>query len=231
MSLAIKYENREDARMRLRNTVVLYSGRPVLIVDIANGEGKDDILRVLFNELPVGADAVPLKKKYDPFRAKILEGAPELAGENRKYISSKHFDIGAFKLGYVNDPKIGAFYCSRLPNHIQKQGLCTENFKGTTNFGGGVPFGTFLASRGTPLMVANDYPSFEVAMRNLDKVPAVAFCREFSLVKDEVIPDLIYLYHKGSKVGYYSKNETILGKKFVCLKESLEEMRIKVGVC
>jgi hypothetical protein len=79
-------------------------------------------------------------------------------------------------------------------------------------------------------MIAGKYPTFDQALTALKKCPAVAFNREFCLVKDEVVPDLIYLYHKGKKVGYYSHKETILGNQFKCLKESLEEMQIKVGV-
>ena len=220
MSLAIKYETVDDAKMRLRNTIVLYKGEPVYIRDVARGGGGDEILRVKFTPLPV-AD---LNEGHDPFRAKDLEE------EQRKYISSKHFDIAPFKLGYVNfQGKGGAFYVSRLPNRIQKQGLCAENFKGTTNYGGNVGFATFLTCKETLAMIAGRYPSFDEALRALNKVPAVAFDRDFCLVKDDVIPELTYLYHKGSKVGYFNTREVTLGKKFACLKEVLQENRVKVA--
>ena len=80
-------------------------------------------------------------------------------------------------------------------------------------------------------MVAGQYPSFDRAVEALKRCPSVAFHREFCLVKDDVIPDLIYLYHKAKKVGYFSKNEILLGKQFACLRETLEERAIKVGVC
>jgi hypothetical protein len=220
VSLAIKYETPDDAKLRLRNTVVLYKGEPVLINDVARGEGKDDILRVLFQPLPTpGVDRFGRRQ-------------PDPEAMERKYISSKHFDIAPFRMGYVNDQKLGAFFCSRLPNRVQKQGLCTENFKGVTNnVGGIVNFATFLSNPNVVDMVHNRYPSIDEAIRGLAKSPAVAFHREFCVMKDEVIPDLIYLYHKGQKVGMYSKGEkkVQLGNKFNCLKESLEELKLKVG--
>jgi hypothetical protein len=228
MSLAIKYESVDDAKMRLRQTVVLYKGVPVLIKDVMKGEGKDDVLRVLFQELPLGREKVVRDDGVFDRAQKIVLGEDEV--QKRKYISSKHFDIAPFRMGYVNH-KNGAFYCSRMPNRVQKQGLCGENFKAVDNFGSAIPFNVFADCKETPAMVANDYPSFEQAMQSLDKSPAVAFHKDFCLVRDEVIPQLVYLYHKGSKVGMHSRGEISLGAKFSCLKESLGEMRLKVGVC
>jgi hypothetical protein len=228
MSLAIKYETVDDARMRLRNTIVLYRGVPVIITNVFNGEEPGEVVRVTIAELPHKGGA----GGEDPFerRPVRLGDAPLKEGEQRKFLSSKHFDIAPFKLGYVNSQK-GAFYCTRLPNRIQKQGLCGENFRAFDNFGRQVPYASFVACKETPAMIGNIYPSFDLALRSLEQVPSVAFCRDFSLVKDEVVPELVYLYHKGAKVGFFSKSEITLGKKFACLKESLQEMHVKVGAC
>ena len=219
MSLAIKYESVDDARMRLRNTVVLYKGEPVLITHIVNNDDKDGIFRVKFQTLPTSKMK---EERFDPFDKDAEEK------EQRKYISSKHFDIAPFRLGYVNGQK-GTFYCSRLPNRIQKQGLCGENFRGVNNAGQAVPFANFLGAKETPAMVAGRYPSFDKAVSLLDKVSSIAFDRDFCLEKDEVFPELLYLYHKGKRVGYMSKDEVTLGAKFKCLKENLEELKVRVG--
>ena len=221
MSLAIKYENPDDARMRLRGTVVLYKETPVYITDVQRGETKDDILRVLFSELPV----TPGSLGKVPFR-------DEEAGAKRKYISSKHFDIAPFKMGYVNRPnETGAFYTSRIPARVQKQGLCSENFRGINNSGLTVDFVSFIKCEEVNAMVAGKYPSFKTAVANLIKVPSVAFDYDFCLTKDEVIGDLIYLHHKGRKVGMYNQNLdcVVLGKSFTCLKEHLKELKVIVG--
>lgn len=213
MSLAIKYENLEDARMRLRGTVVLYSGEPFYVRDVQRPQTKEDgIFRVIGNLLPLTG----------------REGFEEAAGvEMKKFISSKNFDIGAFRMGYVNSPN-GAFYCSRLPNRQQKQGLSGDTFSGKTNKGKPVPFTTFTTTKEVINMVKNDYPSFEVAKRALVKVPAVAFSRDFCLEKDEILEELQHLYHKGTKVGAILGGNLVLGKKFTCLKESLEELGVRV---
>lgn len=226
MSLAIKYEAVEDARLRLRNTVVLYKGKPVLITDVVAGKKDEDDgpLRVYMQELPTK----PGKLYDDPFKRAAAGGriAPD-EKEQRKLISSKHFDIAPFPLGYVNWPAApGAFYCTRLPNRVQKQGLCSENFSGKFNTGAQVNWATVLTCKETLDMVNNNYPSFDRALAALDKVPSVAFHREFSLMKDEVLPDLVFLFHKGVKVGWYNKDGISLGAKFKCLKESLQEIRV-----
>jgi hypothetical protein len=224
VSLAIKYESVDDARMRLRQTIVLYKGTPVYIQDVARGTGGDEILRVLFHEIPHNVNGV----------ARRIADLEEAENPKRKYISSKYFDIAPFKLGYVNrQDKTGAFYCSRMPNRTQKQGLCAENFKALDNQGNQVPFQEFLNCKETLAMIAGNYPSFDRAVKSLEKVPSIAFHREFCLVKDSVISSLIYLYHKGNKVGMYTPatKEIALGEKFKCLKESLQEMHMKVGAC
>lgn len=220
MSLAIKYESVHDAVMRLRGTVVLYKGEPVQIQEIREGTNKDDILRVLINPIPIG--------KPD---ARHIQKAEEGV---RKYISSKHFDIAPFPMGYLNcSTGKGAVYCTRMPNRVQKQGLCNENFRGLDNYGTPFSFALFVTCPETPLMVAGVYPTFNQALKSLEKVPAVAFSRDFCLVKDDVISSLIYLYHKGVKVGLVTGNttEVCLGDKFKCLKESLVELGLKVGGC
>lgn len=218
MSLAIKYESVEDASMRLRNTVVMYDGKPVFITGITNGTG-DDILRVRFQELPID----PNKRLGGPF------GDDDEDGGKRKFISSKHFDIAPFRLGYVNHPKYGAFYVERLPHRIQKQGFSNESYRGMTNTGGAVPWTVFTSSKETVAMINNDYPSFDRAKALLGKTPSVAFCRDYSLMKDEVLPELIFLYHKGKKVGFVNETGVTLGEKFKCLKESLGEVKVRAA--
>jgi len=245
MSLAIKYENVEDASMRLRNTVVLYKGDPVLITDVRPAEKADDgILRVLIERLPIEEPAMgKAMLKRGEVRWEQLRNPPGPAGlagprvapaplpddlpkeQARKYISSKHFDIAPFKMGYVNDPDC-PFFCTRLPNRIQKQGLCADNFKAVSNFGAPVQYGYFLRSSGVPDMVHGRYPTTVEALRMLEKQLAVAVSRDFCLQRDDVLPEFIYLFYQGKKIGMYTDNRVRLGQKFNCLKESLEELKL-----
>lgn len=114
MSLAIKYETLEDARSRLRNSVVFYDGNPVYIneIDRAPDEANDKIFRVHCTPLPTG------------------DGAPI-----RRYISSRNFDISAFEMGFTNHEAYGLRYYSRTPQRQWKQGLCGRNLT-CTDIGG-----------------------------------------------------------------------------------------------
>jgi hypothetical protein len=204
--------------MRLRHTVVLYRDTPVYIKEVRNGDGKDGIFRVLFTEIPLAATKSP----------RTLGEARLLGDEEdaqRKFISSKYFDIAPFKMGYVNRPTgSGAFYCSRLPNRMQKQGLSAENFIAKDNNNSLVDFNTFIKTKEVLEMVANKYPTFDAARRALAKVPSVAFSRDFCLVKDAVVEDFTWIYYKGDKVGMFAGESITLGNKFKCLKESLQEL-------
>lgn len=221
MSLAIKYERLEDARLRLKHTVVLYKGEPHYISEITNAIDKEDgIHRVLSSPLPL--------EPRDPF-AELKKEDKE--GQQRKIISSKFFDIAPFKMGFVNAPD-GVFYCSRLPNRMQKQGLSSENFKGATLTGKPVQFSTFLRTKEVLEMIKGLYPSFHQALKALDKAPSCAFSREFAIVKDKIAPPslLCHLWHKDAKVGLLMNNSVHLGSRFSCLKESLTELGIKVEI-
>lgn len=223
MSLAIKYEHLEDAVMRLKNTIVRYKGEPVYITDLRNGT-KDEIFRVYFKPLPMRDAFEPRKVVLDK------NGRPAFADdveEERKYISSKFFDIAPFKLGYVNREK-GAVYCARLPNRVQKQGLSSENF--TAKAPDGFNFNSFLNCKGVLDMVNGKYPTLQEAQRQLaeKKSPLVAFSREFAISRDEILGNLYHVFYKGDKVGAYLDGGLILGDKFKCLKESLVELGVPV---
>lgn len=218
MSLAVKYENLNDAKMRLQDTVVRYKGEPVYITQVGQGNA-DEIHRVWFKPIPF------VNKPFN----NIEEMQKQQEEDRRKYISSKHFDIEPFRLGYVNRPGgNGAFFCSRTPNRIQKQGLCADNFRGVDNFGMRIDFGTFTTTKEVLEMVNDRYPTVAQALKALAKCPSVAFSRNFAFSKDAVIPDLIYIYHKGDKVGMYNtaSGRASLGEKFQCLKEALNELGV-----
>lgn len=212
MSLAIKYESIEDARMRLKGTVVLYQGDPVYVTGIEPGRGGDDIFRVYASKLP-----------YNRLNVDLDDNGV------RKYISSKHFDIGAFKMGYVNSEE-GAFFCRRLPTRQQKQGLSVDTFQATYCNGQPVSFQTFLTIPEVPAMVHNIYPLYEECLHLIKtkKTYCIAFSREFALGRSKEVDELVYLEHKGDVVGATMGGPLVLGNKFHCLKERLSELGVKV---
>lgn len=222
MSLAIKYEHLEDASMRLKSTVVQYKGEPVYITDIRAGDA-DEIFRVYFKALPMEDALRPRKVVLGQNGLPQFEDEPE-----RKYISSKFFDIAPFKLGYVNRAG-GAAYCTRMPLRMQKQGLSSENFtaKSPKN---DFNFNSFLMCPGTKDMVLNKYPSLKEAQEMLKekKSPLIAFHRDFAIALDEILGNLYHVFYKGEKVGAYLDGGLILGDKYKCLKEILIELGVPI---
>lgn len=227
MSLAIRYEHLDDATMRLRSTVVRYKGEPVYITALQEGT-EDEIFRVFFKPLPMKDSlAAPPKFRLNNDGFPVL-GKKEREEEERKYISSKFFDISPFKMGYINRAK-GAAYCSRLPNRVQKQGLSSENFtaKSPNN---DFNFNSFLICPGLSDMVHGKYPTLREAQQMLleKKSPLIAFSREFAISRDEILGNLHHVFYKGDKVGAYLDGGLILGDRFKCLKESLIELGVPV---
>lgn len=214
MSLSVPYENIHDAQMRLQNTVVLYDGEPVWITEVAergDGDPKDDIFRVY-------AHPIPMK-------------AREPKAQMRKFISSKKFDMAPFPMGFLNkDGQV--YYCTRLPRRQQRQGLSNGTFSCTL-----VPAQLQIAiPRLEQLVVAPEfyacikglYPEYDEAVKEIERgnASSVAFHRQFALVSDPELEELLYLYHKKDKVGFMMDGKIKLTHKGRCLKEALQEIKV-----
>lgn len=227
MSLAIKYESLEDARLRLKNTVVLYDGEPVFIRNIEPSRSeKDGIFRIHADALPLNGPGQIHNEDEDWDEGVAVDVGDWIdaakKADLRKFISSKNFDIAPFKMGYVNLKK-GAVFCSRVPRRQQKQGLSLESYSAV-----GLDWGAFVQSKEAVDMIKGRYPTLDQAKALLNKSPLVAFSREFAIAKDEILEDMFILYYKGSKVGVFLDGKVTLGKKYTCLKETLLEIKVNV---
>jgi hypothetical protein len=211
MSLAIPYENVADAQMRLQGTVVLYENHPVFIREVAavgQGDPKEDIFRVYIQQLP-------LDRQRDA---------------ERKFISSKKFDMAPFPMGFLNYQG-NVYYASRVPRRQQRQGLSEGTFSCNPT---GVslpplPFGTATGLPEFVDMVEGRYPSFNDAVRQIEHGEAggVAFSRSFAIVADSEMPDLAYLYFKKDRVGFLMEERLKLSKQGKCLSEQLREAGVQ----
>lgn len=221
MSLAIKYGNLDDCNLRLAGSVVSYKGEPVYITDVHRGQ-EDEVFRVYIKDLPsneIGGDDI-----FERARARLEE---RQEGKARRYILSKDVDISPFKLGYVNG-KTTAFFATRQPYRMQRQGLHSENFEARDHKGNKITFTSFLSCAGLLDMYHNKYPTFEEALKKLsEKLPSVAFSREFCVERDPVVPEIQNLYFKATKVGVVMNGGAVLGTKYLCLNEMLEEAKRK----
>lgn len=222
MSLSIEYENIEQANMRLQGTVVKYDGEPVYVTNVGQ-VGLND----------------PKPNIYRVYAAKLPYNGREAIEEQRKFISSKKFDLAPFPMGFMNKDGV-TYYCHRLPRKQQRQGLSNGTFSaleaGTAGVGAGLAFKGDNKLRLEFVIemqefvdcIKGKYPSFEIATKQIeDGARGVGFSRCFALVRDEELPELVYLYHKREKVGFIMDGHLNLTKAGKCLRESLREVGVK----
>jgi len=209
-----KYETQEEINFRLAETIVLYDGKPVFITKVRHPEEEDkkEIARVYFYTLPL----FPGQK------------------EERRFLSSRKFDLTPFKMGYMNY-KQKALFLSRLPVRQNRQGLSTQtlvcqNPDGSRAENLGV--GGLANSREFIDMVEGRYPSFKEAGAMLGKndCTSVAISRRFAFTLDHDL-EALYLYHKDIKCGIAFKEDKGIKvpPKFLFLREEMEECRIPIA--
>lgn len=234
-----KYENQEEVRLRLENSVVLYDNSPVYITRCGFPEkedGKKDVARVFFIPLPLAGKRPGGKARivgYDEFDGPIFEKGPELK-ETRKFLSSRKFDLSPFKMGYFNH-KGKAYYVSRAPVRQYKQGLTAKNCTIVDVKGKPVrdiTFDLMLRTEGFVDMVNGKYPSFKQAgaMLGDEEQSSVAVSRTFAFVIDHEL-DSLFLLHKGIRCGMALKDDRAIRVpgKFQFLKEEMEDCRIPIA--
>lgn len=131
MSVAIQYETLEEAEMRLRGTVIYYEGEPVFVYKVTAGNP----LRVHFVPLPL--------VEYDPnvhglvgdnIEAFRVDGRTNFVAteKSRKYISSKNFDYGVSKIGFVSlhskdNQDVAPVWIGRDTQRQYRQGLTSRS--------------------------------------------------------------------------------------------------------
>ena len=211
------YETTEEVKFRLENTIVLYDGAPVYITRVSMPEEREEakeIARVFFQELPFKPLNVGNKAK-----------------EQRKYLSSRKFDLAPFKMGYFNHDG-QAIFASRNPVRQNRQGLCSATCK-MSDVRGKASRDYFwediISGDGFVDMISNKYPSFAEAgdMLGNKENSSVAVSRSFAFHIEHDIEALLLL-HKGIKCGIAIKGQKALSlpPKFHFLREEAEECRI-----
>jgi hypothetical protein len=208
-----KYESVEEVKFRLEGSIVTYEERPVYISRVSmpgEGDEKGEIARVFFHELPLN------------------EGK---AGEVRKYLTSRKFNLSPFRMGYMN-LKDKAVFVSRLPVRQNKQGLTAATTVFTDVFGNkcrDIDFNTMCRSQGFADMVNGKYPSFKECGELLDQKgrESVAISRSFAFSIDHDL-EALFLLNKGVRCGMALRGQKALKlpDKFKFLKEELEEYNI-----
>ena len=192
------WDNYDDARMRAVGCVVRYDGAPVYIHDITH-----DLNASVTNLLTQEAQAIKL--------------------------SAKKWDWSPVNTGFVNmGPK--CVYVYRRPVRKWKQGLHRDNCKMSfPNRDNRVHAGEMLKSREFGRTVAGDFPSFKKVFAAMVKgrdgkgrVESRAFSKEFGLTRSDL--GLVWLLHRGKKVGWYEEEHLRLGEGCMHLIQSYEEV-------
>ena len=212
-----KYETVEEVTTRLKDSVVMYDGKPVYITRISYAEPDDEdaVSRVFFRELPFGIEG---------------PGGKEV----RKYLSSKKFDLATPRLGYFNN-KGEAVFVSRTPVRQYQQGLTKKTASLYDCHGKPVrnlDFSGMVKSQGFVDMINGKYPSFqEVGDMIEDKDnSSVALSASFAFRVDHDL-DALILLHKGTRCGLALKGDKALKipQKFHFLRQEMEECRIPLA--
>lgn len=211
-----KYETVDEVTTRLKDSIVMYDGKPVYITRIshADPDDEDKISRVFFRELPYGNNVQ--------------------AKEQRKFLSSKKFELATPRLGYFNHEG-QAVFVSRIPVRQYQQGL-TKKTASVCDVVGNIHqqigFTTMVGSQGFVDMIAGKYPSFQDVGDMIDdkENSSVALSASFAFRLDHDL-DALILMNKGTRCGLALKGDKALKipQKFHFLRQELEECRIPLA--
>lgn len=209
-----KYETMEEVTTRLKDSVVMYDGKPVYITRVSfpePDEPEDKISRVFFRELPYNNNK-----------------------EQRKFLSSKKFELATPRLGYFNSYG-QAVFVSRAPVRQYQQGLTKKTASLYDCHGKPLRDMDFLGmvkAQGFVDMINGKYPSFQEAgdmIGDMDN-SSVALSTSFAFRVDHDL-DALLLLHKGTRCGLALKGDKALKipQKFHFLRQEMEECRIPLA--
>lgn len=249
------YQTLSEARMRLRDTIVMYKNEPYWVMEVIE-DPNDNKFRVYMDPLGkkyVGREAYPdwpvsmaySNSAYKDAVDSFIANTPECK-IIRKFANSKHFNnFRPFPLGNMNVSG-EVVYCERTPTRNMQQGMLPDAVTGTrvtvassrtknplnSKYTQG-RLGDFAVECLTPEfydMLMGSYPSYKEVVENLLNPEVLnvgcAFHREWSVMRGPV--DMLCLCYQHQGIGLIDPdtNNVRLGKEFSYLAESLEELNI-----
>ena len=241
------YENVEEARLRLLQTVVLYDGEPYYVRAITD-HIDDGIFRMYIQPTDKVLTSDPRQVPPPPDQ-NLPAVAPELGPQFdeymkanpkssilRKQMNSPLFNrFRPFPLGMCNVRGQYTYYVERQPNRHTKQGLIASMLYQSK---------ISAASRGKSsyMEISMFYPELRACILGeypdanicLDKLKtgdvnreSVGFCRDFALVRGPI--GMLFLAYKCDIVGALTKqdfSEIKIGKEFLHTKEAIAELNL-----
>lgn len=197
-----------QARERLANTVVMYDGEPVIILDILNGDDFDDrVPRAYMNYCSKLADT-PQRKRLDSPKFNKFRDLPPL--------------------GFLNCPKYGAVLLERRAARSRLHGLCDTNVAcwffskehgyEMRRMDGG--WKRYYTSEGFIESCKDVFPTLEEVLLNIKEVSSIAFSRKFAVYRDEL--GLRWLYRNEQRIGLFPNAKSLcLISKFKFYREEI----------
>lgn len=199
-----------QARERLTNTVVLYNGEPVIIIDVLNGEDFDDRVPRAYMDY-CGKDGKPERKRLDSPKFNKFRDLPPL--------------------GWLNDGKYGAVLLERKAARSRAHGLCDTNVfvrhflkdygYDLCRMDGG--WKRFYTTEGFIESCKDVFPTLEEVLLNVKENSGIAFSRKFAVYRDDL--GLRWLYRNEQRIGLFpnSKSLSLISKFKFYLEEIMAE--------
>lgn len=209
-----KYETVEEIQRRLQDSVVFYDGKPVYIKEVRHPEDEEElkakeIARVYFQELPYG----------------------RRGQTQRKFLSSRKFDLTPPKLGYFNYNG-SVSHVSRRPIRGSKQGLDATNCiisDKSLNPSRVLGFNELVTAAGFANMLLGVYPSFEEGLEALrGEATSVALSYDVAVSYDDDL-EVGFLFYRGKRCGFSLDGTFNIPPKFKYVRETLAELRVPVA--
>lgn len=239
------YENIDEAHRRLLKTIVLYEGKPYIVLAITNHK-TGGVFRIYLDPID----------RFENTRKRVAAGyenypsaSPDLgvyldawmeqnkdSGLLRKKMDSPHFDkFRPFPLGMCNYAA-KTYYVERQPIRAGSQGLTRSHIVDTpvsltqqdpgrqSNF-------VEIYSAGFKACILGDYPDAKECLSKLSDPEfvneAAAFDRNFALIRGPI--DMFFLGYKQDVIGVLPRgdfSELRIGKKFKHTKEAAEGLKL-----
>lgn len=248
------YERLDEARIRLRHTVVMYDNEPYFVLAITDHK-SDGKFRIYLDSLARGKPAkyayagFPRYQDYDCPGAVLdqwIEANPD-KGVERKYMSAAGFNkYRPFPLGNINMNGT-VYYSERTPTRNTSQGLRRESIvtmpvslspdTGQTakrgymdGYTGGSGIGLELTEQLEVYdMLKGNYPTFKEtveALRNPEVTNlGVAFHREFSVFRGPL--NMLFLCYQHQGVARILDDcSVVISKDYAYLKEQIESLGV-----
>lgn len=196
--MKLKYDNLEDAKMKLVGTYCMFKGKAVVIKLLECEPGTTD--------------------KY------VVHGT--YMATSRGFtcsIDDPNFNCSNYNIGYINVMRAAAWFY-RIPLKQYRQGLRHDQV-GIKYSQRAFADITFQPSKPLCSMMENSYPNFKTSSELLKAQEAniVAFHKDFAMTFDSIHKDFI-LEYKGANIGFTNNlKDMSLTEEYKHLTESLKE--------